>query len=496
MLRLENASRTALAIHAICVNNGGIDRSALDDRPAWRQIAHRERDCRRKAIAARRVGIHDHVVGIDAIALQQHFANRRAPFGLFPPVQHGAEILARHRHRAGIQQPRAPQMQHHFRHAARHEDLHGGEVTRAVRQRVHKPRDFPVDPCPVFHRRPAQTGGMRDGRHVQNQIRGTAEGRVHDHGVGERRVAQHLAHRQAHLLQPQHGPRGPARHIEPDRLPGRRQRRMRERHAERFTHHLRRRRRAEELTAAARTGARAAQILRRVLQRNLVVRIPRAHRLHASRVFALFGQQRGAARNQDARELRRARQRHHHRGQTLIAGGHADHAVARRQRADLPPEHRRRIVPVRQTVEHPGRSLRASVARVGAVGRERHGAVRRKLLRRGLHQQPHFPVPRVIAERHRRAVFAPDTAVRGENQNLFAAQQLRVPAHPRVLRPPEQVAGRPVQQHFGGDGKRALRARSFGPDVENGGIRLRNLIEREIWHRRNDCIPRPPVSCI
>ena len=60
--------------------------------------------------------------------------------------------------------------------------------------------------------------------------------------------------------------RGPDGHVEPDRLAGRRQRRVGQRQPERLAHDLRRRRRAEELAAAARRGAGAAAEIGGVLQ--------------------------------------------------------------------------------------------------------------------------------------------------------------------------------------------------------------------------------------
>src|SRR5450756_566549 len=77
-----------------------------------------------------------------------------------------------------------------------------------------------------------------------------------------------------------------------------------------------------------------------------VVGEARAHRLHLGRVLALFGQQRHAARNQHARQIAGAGQRHHHGRQPLVARGHAEHAAARGQGADQPPENARRVVAV------------------------------------------------------------------------------------------------------------------------------------------------------
>ena len=66
-------------------------------------------------------------------------------------------------------------------------------------------------------------------------------------------------------------------------------------------------------------------------------------------------------------ELAERGDRHHHRRQALVARSNADHAPAVRQAAHEPAQHERRIVAVGKRVEHPGRSLRAAVARVGDV---------------------------------------------------------------------------------------------------------------------------------
>ena len=70
-------------------------------------------------------------------------------------------------------------------------------------------------------------------------------------------------------------------------------------------------------------------------------------------------------------------QRHHHRRQALVAGGDAEHARARRQRADQPAQHDGGVVAVGQAVHHAGRALRAAVAGVGAEAGERDAAERR-----------------------------------------------------------------------------------------------------------------------
>ena len=57
-----------------------------------------------------------------------------------------------------------------------------------------------------------------------------------------------------------------------------------------------------------------------MLERDFAVREPRADRLDARGVFSLRRQQRDAAGHEHARQIAARRERHHHRGQTLVAG--------------------------------------------------------------------------------------------------------------------------------------------------------------------------------
>ena len=48
-----------------------------------------------------------------------------------------------------IQKPMGAQFQHHLGHAAGQKHLHGGEITRAVGQRVHQARNLAIDLDPI-----------------------------------------------------------------------------------------------------------------------------------------------------------------------------------------------------------------------------------------------------------------------------------------------------------------------------------------------------------
>ncbi len=126
-----------------------------------------------------------------------------------------------------------------------------------------------------------------------------------------------------------------------------------------------------------------------------------------------------------------ARERHHHGGQTFVAGGDADDAAARGQRTDEPSEDGGRVVAIRQRIEHGGSALAAAVAGIGAVGGEGHGALRFQFARGGFHEQADFPVAGVIAESDGRAVGGADAAVGAEDEELFA---VRAPPDPSPYR--------------------------------------------------------------
>ena len=175
-------------------------------------------------------------------------------------------------------------------------------------------------------------------------------------------------------------PRGASGHIEPDRLAGRGQRGVRQRHAQRFADDLRRRGGAEKLAAAARASAGAAAQLGGLFERRS------RHARNARRWFESCPRprrrrrQRDAAGHEDAGQIAQPGQRHHHRRQSLVAGRDAD---ARRARCGSERISRRktiaRVVAIGQAVHHAGRALRAAVAGVGdSKPANGHAAERRR----------------------------------------------------------------------------------------------------------------------
>ena len=179
---------------------------------------------------------------------------------------------------------------------------------------------------------------------------------------------------------------------------------MRQRHAQRLGDDLRRRRRAEELAAAAgRCRRRGSPVSAASLERDLAVREARADRLHLAGVFALGRRQRHAAGNEDRRQIVHRRERHHHRGQSLVAGRDAD---ARRLRVGSERISRRNTIAASLRYGRLSNMpvvpcVRPSQGSVTIAG-ERHRAMRLQLPRGGLYEQADLPVPGVIAERDRR----------------------------------------------------------------------------------------------
>ncbi len=222
-------------------------------------------------------------------------------------------------------------MQHDLRHAAGKKDLHRREVAWAIGQCIDDAWSLTIRALPLGTRRPAQTSGVRDGGDVQQKIRRSAEGRVHDHRVADGRVGDDVARADPQLYEPQQSTRRACSGLLPERLTGGCERGVRQREAERFSDDLRCRRRAEKLAAAARARTGTAADLCGVLLRDLTLREARADCLHATSVFTLIGQQRYSARHEHARQRTAGRERHHHRGQALIACGDPKHAASLRQ---------------------------------------------------------------------------------------------------------------------------------------------------------------------
>ena len=60
----------------------------------------------------------DHVVGVNSVALAEHFSQPLPPIGPLPPLEHVAQSLAGGRQSVKPQQAERAQMQHQLGHAA------------------------------------------------------------------------------------------------------------------------------------------------------------------------------------------------------------------------------------------------------------------------------------------------------------------------------------------------------------------------------------------
>ena len=152
--------------------------------------------------------------------------------------------------------------------------------------------------------------------------------------------------------------------------------------------------------------------------------------------------ERDAARHEHARKVAAARERHHHRGQALVAGRDADHAAACRQRSDQPAENRRGVVPVGQAVEHAVVPCeRPSHGSVQAPANGTAPAAVKLPLRLPSAGRP--PSGRCDSRarsacRRRRGCRRGCDSIRNSRAPSFAG----IPAHAGVLRPAEEVARR------------------------------------------------------
>ena len=207
---------------------------------------------------------------------------------------------------------------------------------RSVGQHRHDPRGRPGHLQPVGGGGSAQSGGVRDGRHVQQQVGGAAEGSVHHHRVVDGVVAEHVGGGLTPADRRGQRPDGAQPALQPDRLTRRGQGGVADGQPEGLTHHLGGGRGAQELAAATRGGAGGTTQRRRLVQGDQPVGVAGPEGLDGAGVLAPGRRQRHPARHEHRRDVRRSGQRHHHGRQSLVAGGDADHADPVRQRPDQP----------------------------------------------------------------------------------------------------------------------------------------------------------------
>ena len=123
-------------------------------------------------------------------------------------------------------------------------------------------------------------------------------------------------------------------------------------------------------------------------------------------------------------------------------------ATASRQRTDQTPHDDRRIVAIRQTVEHARRALGTTITRIGTIGGIWDPTEAGHLSCRRFHEQTHFPMPCVITQRDGRTIGGTN-ATQGADQEKFGSPQMcRIPAHTRILAEGEDVTTRRGDDEF------------------------------------------------
>jgi len=120
---------------------------------------------------------------------------------------------------------------------------------------------------------------------------------------------------------------------------------------------------------------------------------PHAERLQRAGVLTTARGKGDSAGHDHARQIPQAGDRHQHRGQTLVA--RRDASTPARNGSERASRRKITAASFRygQTVEHPGRPLRAAIAGIGTKTGEGNGLQPAKFLRRGLDQQADLPMP-------------------------------------------------------------------------------------------------------
>src|SRR5690349_3995273 len=108
----------------------------------------------------------------------QQFAKPLASFGFFPPIKIFRKRSSGNGQDVGMEQSQGAQVQHDFRDTAGQKYADGWMMDRAVGQYADQSGNAAVHSDPVVDSRRLQSGGMRDGGDMQQEIGRTAEGGV------------------------------------------------------------------------------------------------------------------------------------------------------------------------------------------------------------------------------------------------------------------------------------------------------------------------------
>ena len=175
---------------------------------------------------------------------------------------------------------------------------------------------------------------------------------------------------------------------------------------------------------------------------------------------------RNPARDDCRRSVVEPGERHHHRGETFIAGRNAHHGLTGRQRTGEASKDNCGIVAIGKRVKHPRRALRTAITGVADKARKWRRALLAEAYRSGSYLEADFPVTGVVAEGDRLAIVVAEPAESGEDKVFILRDRARLPAHPDILREAKQVTTRPVEQHVLGERKSACGAIGGCRDIE------------------------------
>jgi len=305
---------------------------------------------------------------------------------------------------------------------------------------------------------------------MQQQVRRPPECGMQHHGVLDGVVGEDVAGEDLAVFQVEQRVGRCAGEVSPDRFTRRCQCRMRQRQTEGLPDDLTGPGGAEELAAAAGGCAGAAARLRGVLETHLAGRVAHADGLDRAVVLAVGGAQCGAAGHQDGRVVVHGRQRDHHRGQSLVAGGDAHDRAAGRQRTDQAAHHDGGVIAVGQRVEHADSALGAAVAGIGDIGGVRQCALGGHFAGGFVDQLGQLVVAGVQAQCDRVVVGIGGAAGGADDHHRIAVDVVRVPAHADIHRHTEQVAAGGVCEQLGCQGKPARWAGGLRPHLVDARI--------------------------
>ncbi len=126
---------------------------------------------------------------------------------------------------------------------------------------------------------------------------------------------------------------------------------------------------------------------------------------------------------------------------------------------------------VREAINHAVSALGAAIARVGTKAREGNGLQSAKFVRRRMDQQADLPVAGMIAQRDGTPIGRAKSALRAENQKVFASDFSRIPSHASILRKPKKIAAWAVPEQF-------LCQRQTAGRPASAGLHLIHLVRR------------------